>query len=210
MTVQPAASPVGVPEQKGRFGTFAGVFTPNVLTILGLILFLRTGWVVGQAGLVGALVIVALANAITLLTGLSLSAIATSMRVRTGGNYYLISRSLGLEIGGAIGIPLYLSQAISVAFYVIGFTEALLSIPFFQAMDARLISTAVVVLFGVIAYIGADFALRIQYVVLAALVGALISFFAGGWGDTLAPTLTPAFTPGVTFWAVFAVFFPAV
>ncbi|MCB0161472.1 MAG: hypothetical protein KDD83_25225, partial [Caldilineaceae bacterium] len=68
MTVQPAASPVGVPEQKGRFGTFAGVFTPNVLTILGLILFLRTGWVVGQAGLVGALVIVALANAITLLT----------------------------------------------------------------------------------------------------------------------------------------------
>ncbi|MCB9159018.1 MAG: amino acid permease [Caldilineaceae bacterium] len=210
MTVQPAASPVGVPEQKGRFGTFAGVFTPNVLTILGLILFLRTGWVVGQAGLVGALVIVALANAITLLTGLSLSAIATSMRVRTGGNYYLISRSLGLEIGGAIGIPLYLSQAISVAFYVIGFTEALLSIPFFQTMDARLISTAVVVLFGVIAYIGADFALRIQYVVLAALVGALISFFAGGWGDTLAPTLTPAFTPGVTFWAVFAVFFPAV
>ena len=210
MTVQPAASPVGVPEQKGRFGTFAGVFTPNVLTILGLILFLRTGWVVGQAGLVGALVIVALANAITLLTGLSLSAIATSMRVRTGGNYYLISRSLGLEIGGAIGIPLYLSQAISVAFYVIGFTEALLSIPFFQAMDARLISTVVVVLFGVIAYIGADFALRIQYVVLAALVGALISFFAGGWGDMLAPTLAADFTPGVTFWAVFAVFFPAV
>ena len=89
-----------------RFGTFDGVFTPNILTILGIILFLRLGWVVGQVGLFGALAIVLLANAISLLTGLSLSSVATNMRVRAGGNYYLISRSLGLEIGGAIGIPL--------------------------------------------------------------------------------------------------------
>ena len=173
-------------------------------------MFLRTGWVVGQAGLIGALVIVLIANAITLLTGLSLSAIATSMNVRTGGNYYLISRSLGLEIGGAIGIPLYLSQAISVAFYIIGFTEALLSVPFFQAFDPRLISTIVVLAFGLIAYIGADFALRIQFVVLAALVLAILSFFAGGWGDFVSPTLSASFTENVGFWAVFAVFFPAV
>ncbi len=214
MTTQAASSaaslPVGVTNPKGRFGTFAGVFTPNVLTILGLILFLRTGWVVGQAGLIGALAIVLIANAITLLTGLSLSAIATSMNVRTGGNYYLISRSLGLEIGGAIGIPLYLSQAISVAFYVIGFTEALTSIPFFQTFDPQSISTLVVLLFGLIAYIGADFALRIQFVVLAALVAAIISFFAGGWGDFISPTLSANFTENVGFWAVFAVFFPAV
>ena len=69
-----------------RFGTFGGVFTPNVLTILGLILFLRAGWVVGQSGLVGALLIVAIANAISFLTGLSLSAIATSMNVRAGAS----------------------------------------------------------------------------------------------------------------------------
>ena len=195
---------------KGRFGTFAGVFTPNVLTILGLILFLRTGWVVGQAGLIGAISIVVLSNAITLLTGLSLSAIATSMHVRTGGNYYLISRSLGLEIGGAIGIPLYLSQAISVAFYLIGFTEALQSLPYFQPIDARLITTALVLIFGVIAYVGADFALRIQYIVLAALVAALISFFLGGWDWFVTPTLTANYTPNQSFWTVFAVFFPAV
>ncbi|MCB0044186.1 MAG: amino acid permease [Caldilineaceae bacterium] len=197
-------------QAKGRFGTFAGVFTPNVLTILGLILFLRTGWVVGQAGLVGALIIVLIANVITLLTGLSLSAIATSMKVRTGGNYYMISRSLGLEIGGSIGIPLFLSQAISVAFYVIGFTEALQSIPFFQTMDQRLISTGIVLLFGLIAYLGADFALRIQYVVLAALAGAIISFFLGGWGDYLTPVWASSYTENQTFWTVFAVFFPAV
>ncbi|MCC9077307.1 hypothetical protein FKZ61_014470 [Litorilinea aerophila] len=206
------ASPVQLPTRtgKGRFGTFAGVFTPNVLTILGLILFLRTGWVVGQAGLIQALIIVLLANSITLLTGLSLSAIATSMQVRTGGNYYLISRSLGLEIGGAIGIPLYLSQAISVAFYIIGFTESLQAIPFFADYDPRLISTVLVLLFGFIAYIGADFALKIQFVVLAALTGALISFFAGGWDSISPPALGPNYQPGVNFWVAFAVFFPAV
>ena len=100
------ADAAGSAPPAGRFGTFAGVFTPNVLTILGIILFLRTGWVVGQAGLGGALLIIGMANAISLLTGLSLSSIATSMDVRAGGNYYLISRSLGRGIGGAIGIPL--------------------------------------------------------------------------------------------------------
>ncbi len=194
----------------GRFGTFKGVFTPNVLTILGIILFLRTGWVVGQAGLWGTLAIIALANAISFMTGLSLSAIATSMDVKAGGNYYLISRSLGLEIGGAIGIPLYLSQAISVAFYIIGFTEAMASVPAFAAVDARLIATAVTLVFVVIAYMGADFALRIQYGILAILVAALVSFFTGGWGEFVSPNLLPQYTEGVSFWVVFAVFFPAV
>lgn len=194
----------------GRFGTFKGVFTPNILTILGIILFLRTGWVVGQAGLWGTFAIIALANAISFMTGLSLSAIATSMDVKAGGNYYLISRSLGLEIGGAIGIPLYLSQAISVAFYVIGFTEAISSIEFFAALDPRLIATAVTLAFVVIAYVGADFALQIQYGILAILVAALVSFFSGGWDDFMRPNLMPQYTEGVGFWAVFAVFFPAV
>ncbi|MGB3544364.1 MAG: hypothetical protein WBA11_15710, partial [Rubrivirga sp.] len=193
-----------------RFGTFAGVFTPNVLTILGIILFLRTGWVVGQAGLGGALIIILLANAISFLTGLSLSSIATSMDVRAGGNYYLISRSLGLEIGGAIGIPLYLSQAISVAFYIIGFVEAMEVIPFLAAFDAQVFATVVALAFVAIAYVGADFALKIQFGILAILIAALVSFFAGGWGETQAPTMGASYTEGISFWAVFAVFFPAV
>ena len=214
MTVQtqPATTSSDVTtEGTGRFGTFAGVFTPNVLTILGIILFLRIGWVVGQAGLWNALIIIALANCISFLTGLSLSAIATSMNVKAGGNYYLISRSLGLEVGGAIGIPLYLSQAISVAFYIIGFTEAIYaSVPAFQAYDPIIISTVVALIFAVIAYIGADFALKIQYFILAILVAALVSFFAGGWGSFIEPTTAPNYSPGVTFWIAFAVFFPAV
>ena len=193
-----------------RFGTFAGVFTPNVLTILGIILFLRTGWVVGQAGLWGALAIIALANAISLLTGLSLSSIATSMDVRAGGNYYLISRSLGLEIGGAVGIPLYLSQAISVAFYVIGFVEAMEAVPMLAAFEPRVLATGVALVFVGIAYVGADFALKIQFGILGVLVAALVSFFAGGWGAVEAPTTAASYTDGVSFWVVFAVFFPAV
>ncbi len=208
MTVQAATKTTG--PKAGRFGTFTGVFTPNVLTILGLILFLRTGWVVGQAGLWGALIIILLANIISFLTGLSLSAVATSMEVKAGGKYYMISRSLGLEIGGAIGIPLYLSQAISVAFYVIGFTEALFSLEYFQAFDARLISTGVTLVFIVIAYVGADFALRIQYFIFAILMASLVSFFAGGWDSFISPVLTPDYTDGANFWIVFAVFFPAV
>ena len=187
---------------------FAGVFTPNILTILGIILFLRIGWVVGQTGLWGALIIVVLANAISLLTGLSLSSIATSMQVKAGGNYYLISRTLGLEIGGAIGIPLYLSQAISVAFYIIGFTEALYTLEAVQQIDPRIISAGVAIIFGIISYVGADFALKIQFFILAVLVAAIASFFLGGWGS-----FEPLMTDGlgeVSFWVAFAVFFPAV
>ena len=136
-TITPNSNP-----SAARFGMFAGVFTPNVLTILGLILFLRLGQVVGESGLWVALLIVLLANSISLLTGLSLAAVATNMRVGAGGNYYLISRSLGLEVGGAIGIPLFLSQAISVAFYVIGFTESVRTLDALQGVDPRLIASA--------------------------------------------------------------------
>ncbi len=207
---QTTRSTTSLQSRAARFGTFGGVFVPNVLTILGIILFLRTGWVVGQAGLFHALLIVALANAISLLTGLSLAAVATAMQVRAGGKYYIISRSLGLEVGGAIGIPLYLSQAISVAFYIIGFTESIRALEFFRPFDPRLISTGVVLLFGGIAFIGADFAIKVQYFIFAALMGALASFFAGGWDAIQPPVLTPSYTEGLNFWRVFAVFFPAV
>ena len=104
-------------------GSFLGVFTPSLLTILGVVLFLRTGWVVGNVGLVPALGIVALAHAITLATALSVSAVATNMTIGAGGAYFMISRSLGLEIGGAVGIPLFLAQTFSLTLYAFGLTR---------------------------------------------------------------------------------------
>ena len=192
---------------QGRFGALSGVFVPTVLTILGIILFLRTGWVVGQAGLAGTMVIIVLANFITLVTGLSLSAIASNMFVKTGGAYYMISRTLGLEIGGAIGIPLYLSQAISVAFYIIGFSEAFTAT--FPKLDPQLLSTGIALFFGFLAFVGADFVLKIQFAILAILAGALISLFSAGGALVTSPLWAPA-TATAGFWEVFAIFFPAV
>lgn len=97
-------------DKTGTMGTFAGVFTPSVLTILGIILFLRLGYVVGNTGLGRALIIITLANAISVLTSISISAIATNIKVKGGGDYYLISRTLGPEFGGAIGLVLFLAQ----------------------------------------------------------------------------------------------------
>jgi amino acid transporter len=191
-----------------RFGTFIGVFTPSILTILGIILFLRIGWVVGQAGLMGALTIIVMANLISLFTGLSLSSVATNMNVRTGGAYYMITRTLGLEIGGAIGIPLYFSMAISVAFYIIGFTEAFTAV--FPVLDPRILSTALALMFGFLAYVGADFALKIQIIILMILALAISSFFAGGWATWVPVQLSAPSIATARFWDVFAIFFPAV
>jgi hypothetical protein len=102
--------PTGSEVQPKKFGTFIGVFLPSILTVLGLIMYLRFGWVVGNLGLGLTLVVVLLANAITFITGLSASAIATNIKVGVGGVYYLVSRSLGLETGGAIGVAFYISR----------------------------------------------------------------------------------------------------
>ena len=91
-------------------GTFGGVFTPSFLTIIGVIMYLRFGWIVGNAGLYGTLAIVFLANTITFITALSVSSIGSNERMETGGAYFMINRVLGFLPGGAVGIPLYLSQ----------------------------------------------------------------------------------------------------
>ena len=107
-----------------KFGMFAGVFTPTVLTILGAIMYLRTGWVVGNAGFGGAIIIILLAHVITVSTGLAVSSVVTNTRVGAGGAFAIISQSLGLEVGGSVGIPLFLAQGISIALYVLAFTES--------------------------------------------------------------------------------------
>jgi amino acid transporter len=127
-----------------QFGTFKGVFTPSILTILGVVMYLRMGWVLGNVGLIETLIIITLASAITFLTGLSLAALATNMKVGGGGAYYIISRSLGLEAGAAIGLALYLAQAIGLSFYISGFSESVVAI--FPTFDAKLVGIITLVL----------------------------------------------------------------
>ncbi len=198
----------------GTLGTFAGVFTPSILTILGIILFLRLGYVTGSAGLGRALLIIAIANLITVLTSHSLAAVATNLRVKSGGDYYLISRTLGLQFGGAIGIVLYLAQSVSVAFYCIGFAEALSAMitphPF---LTPRIIAIAAVGLLFILAWLGADWATRFQYAVMALLAAALFSFYIGGlakWQPAMVAANWTAPSGAPPFWVVFGIFFPAV
>jgi potassium/chloride transporter 4/5/6 len=190
-------------------GTFLGVFTPSILTILGVVLFLRTGWVVGQVGIGAALVIVVVAHLITIATALSVSAIATNMQVGAGGAYFMISRSLGLEIGGAIGIPLFLAQTFSVTLYAFGFAEAVRL--FWPDAPLQLTAAAVIVVVSLAAAWSAEAALKLQLPIMAAIGLALVSLLIGS-GLKIAglPALWQGVENGLGFWPVFAVFFPAV
>ena len=210
---KPALTPQPASPQ-GNLGTFAGVFTPSILTILGIILFLRLGYVVGEAGLGRALLILALANGISILTSLSLSAVATNLRVKRGGDYYLISRTLGHEFGGAIGIVLFLAQSISIGFYCIGFAEVMAGLlPAPLSAHPHFIAAGAACLLFALAWLGADWATRFQYLVMAILLAALASFFAGGWGRWDGAQLAQNWSApatGLGFWVLFALFFPAV
>jgi len=201
-------------ERNGTLGTFTGVFTPSILTILGIILFLRLGFVVGDAGLRNALLMIGLATVVSTLTSISLAAIATNIEVKGGGDYYLISRTLGVEFGGAIGIVLYLAQTVSIAFYAVGFGEVVAGMAGWTvSWGPQVIAAAAVLFLFWFAWAGADVASRFQFVVMALLVGALISFFVGAIGSydpsTAADGMTPV-TDSLGFWVVFAIFFPAV
>ncbi len=209
-----AAEPEKPANANAGLGTFAGVFTPSILTILGIILFLRLGYVVGTSGLQQGLAVIVVANAISVLTSLSVAAISTNLRVKGGGDYYLISRTLGLGFGGAIGLVLFLAQSVSVGFYCMGFAEVTAALlPHAGGATVRLAAGVAVLGLFVLAWLGADWATRFQYVVLAVLVAALIAVGAGGvagWnGQQLAANWSrPAL--GLPFWAAFAIFFPAV
>ena len=203
------------PEDTGaqRFGTFGGVFTPCTLTILGVIMFLRFGQVVGQCGVWHGLLVVAMAKVITTLTALSLSAICTNTRVKGGGAYYLISRSLGVEFGGAIGVVFYLSQAISVAMYIMGFTETLVALVPALAPSTLLVASGVNVVVFICVYVGAGWAIKVQYVILGVLALAIVAFTVGALrlmdAELLRANLAAGYVEGASLWTMFALFFPA-
>ena len=206
-----------------KFGAFGGVFVPSVLTILGVIMYLRLGWVVGNAGLLGTIGVILLAHVISVSTGLSVSSIATDKKVKAGGIYYMLSRSLGLPIGGAIGIALFVATALSIAMYIVGFAESfnnalgissIYSSPEQQINNLRITGSITLVIVSTIALISTSLAIRTQYYILGAIALSLISVFAGGLlTDHGLEASTTFLMPGensVPLITVFAIFFPAV
>lgn len=201
-------SPEGSAGSAAKFGTFQGVFVPSVLTIFGVIMYLRLGWVAGQAGLVGTILIVTIASAITFLTALSIASIATNMRIGAGGAYYMISRSFGLEVGAAVGLPLFFAQALGVSFYATGFGESIHRLA--PQLPISWIAALAVAFLGVVAFVSASLAMKTQLIILVVIVSSLVSIFMGSYQPDAAMAAVPEQTGSVPFWVVFAVFFPAV
>ena len=200
------------------FGT-APVFLASISTILGAILFLRFGYAVAHVGLWGSLMIIVLGHLVTIPTVLAVSEIATNRRVAGGGAYYIISRSFGTSIGGTIGITLYLSQAISVAFYLVAFAEAFQ--PVFKWVaevydiqpESRWISVPFTfILIAVMLTRGAAIGVKALWAVTAILGASILSFLFGQGPDSIRPDalyLTDSIEKADTFGVVFATCFPA-
>ncbi|KAE9413363.1 hypothetical protein Angca_004577, partial [Angiostrongylus cantonensis] len=216
-----------------KFGWIQGVFVRCLLNIFGVMLYLRISWVAGQAGIGLGSIIVLLASLVTTITAISTCAICTNGDVKGGGAYFLISRSLGPEFGGSIGLIFSVANAVGAAMYIVGFAETvrdLLKESSMQIIDAGLWDVRLVgfvtciVLIGIV-FIGTAFESRMQMILLVILLTSIIDYIIGSFFppstattlrgatgyrfSTLMENLLPAFRDGEDFFSVFAVYFPA-
>uniref|UniRef100_A0A665VW74 Solute carrier family 12 member 3 n=1 Tax=Echeneis naucrates TaxID=173247 RepID=A0A665VW74_ECHNA len=240
-------------ESKGvvKFGWIKGVLVRCMLNIWGVMLFIRMTWIVGQAGIALSCLIVIMATIVTTITGLSTSAIATNGFVRggkchclrlycwplplsfflfPGGAYYLISRSLGPEFGGSIGLIFAFANAVAVAMYVVGFAETVVQLLTVNALmtdetnDIRIIGTITVIVLLGISVAGMEWEAKAQIFLLIVLITAIINYFIGSFitikskeamgffgydGSIMWENMGPDFRKEETFFSVFAIFFPA-
>ncbi len=196
------------------------VFLTAISTILGAVMFLRFGYATGNVGFVGVVAIIFLGHAVTIPTACAIAEIATNQKVQGGGEYFIISRSFGLTVGGAIGISLFLSQAISAAFYIIAFAEAFGPVTEFIAQkygfhiaDKRWFSVpTMILLIWVMLKKGADLGVKVLYLVVGVLFISLVFFFLGGGPGTSESgfeVLTATVENPDPFFYVFAICFPA-
>ncbi len=195
-----------------KFGAFSGVFTPSILAILGVILFLRLPWIVGHAGLWAVLGIILVAHIITVCTGLSVASVATDKRVETGGSYYIISRSLGLPIGGTLGVALFVGFSFSVSLYLIGFSETFLSAFGMEIniRNIRLAGSVILLLVTAVTFVSTSLAIKAQYLILAAIALSLLSVFLGSHEYVPREPLLASAEDALPWITLFAIFFPAV
>ena len=195
-----------------KFGVFGGVFTPAILTILGVIMYLRLPWIVGNAGLWTTIGIVVVAHVVAITTGLSVSSMATDKRVKAGGSYYILSRSLGLPIGGTLGLALFVGLSFSVSLYIIGFSESVLG--YFEVPvttdNIRLCGSLVLLVVTTVTFISTALAIKTQFFIMAAIIVSLASVLIGS-GDPApeVPHLVPL-PDAAPLALLFGIFFPAV
>ena len=194
-----------------KFGTFSGVFTPSILTISGVIMYLRFPAIIGQAGLINTIGIICIAHIISITTSLSVASLSTDKPVKNGGTYFMISRSLGLPIGGTLGISLFVGLAFSVSLYLIGFAESFLQYWNLEnsIQNIRITGSIVLLVVTTITFISTSLAIKSQYIIMAAIVLSLISIFLGFGHHDFAPkeiNFAPLAT-SAPFMLLFGIFF---
>ncbi|MEZ5195517.1 MAG: amino acid permease [Bacteroidales bacterium] len=198
--------------KSNKFGAFGGVFTPSILTILGVIMYMRFPMIIGQAGLFATLGIIFVAHIISITTGLSVSSIATDKKVKAGGTYYIISRSLGLPIGGTLGLALFVGLSFSVSLYLIGFAESFLGFWGYEINinNIRIAGSLILLAVTIITFISTSLAVKTQYIIMTAIFLSLLSIFFGRHDFT---PVVPSFSgsgSAVPLMVLFGIFFPAV
>jgi amino acid transporter len=195
-----------------KFGTFSGVFTPSILTILGVIMYMRLPAIVGEAGLIPTIGIILVAHIISVTTGLSVSSIATDRRVQGGGTYYMVSRSLGLPIGGTLGIALFIGLSFSVSLYLIGFSESFLGYWGVEITKntIRLTGTIILLVVTSVTLISTSLAIKTQYIIMGAIGLSLMSIILGNHDFAPARPFIENPSSTVPLMVLFGIFFPAV
>uniref|UniRef100_A0A4W5PTV0 Solute carrier family 12 member 4 n=1 Tax=Hucho hucho TaxID=62062 RepID=A0A4W5PTV0_9TELE len=186
-----------------NMGTLMGVYLPCLQNIFGVILFLRLTWIVGTAGIVQSFLIVLMCCSCTMLTAISMSAIATNGVVPAGGAYFMISRSLGAEFGGAVGICFYLGTTFAAAMYILGAIEIFLKylVPqaaIFHASDhhggdsailnnMRVYGTICLSLMAVVVFVGVKYVNKLASLFLACVIISIVSIYAGAIKSVFQP-----------------------
>ncbi|XP_067651292.1 solute carrier family 12 member 4-like isoform X1 [Haliotis asinina] len=176
----------GKGQQKANLGTVLGVYLPCIQNIFGILLFVRMTWIVGMAGAMESFFVVLISCLTTLLTSISMSAIATNGVVPAGGSYFMISRALGPEFGGAVGVLFYLGTAVASSMYIIGAVEILVTY-MAPPMDIfgdifhsyRLYGTAVMLVLAFVVFIGVKFVSKFAALSLACVIISIVSIYVG-------------------------------
>ncbi|XP_067220269.1 solute carrier family 12 member 7 isoform X2 [Chanodichthys erythropterus] len=173
-----------------QMGTFIGVFLPCMQNILGVILFLRLTWIVGTAGIMEALAVVFMCCICTMLTAISMSAIATNGVVPAGGSYYMISRALGPEFGGAVGLCFYLGTTFAGSMYILGTMEIFLTYimptanlfkdePNWMQNNMRVYGTCCLATMTLVVFVGVKYVNKLALIFLSCVVLSIMAIYAG-------------------------------
>ncbi|XP_019378103.1 PREDICTED: solute carrier family 12 member 8 [Gavialis gangeticus] len=205
------------------FGTWDGVFTSCMINIFGVVLFLRTGWLVGNTGILMGMFLVSFVVLVALVTILSGIGVCERCSIGNGGVYSMISTVLGGQVGGTIGLLYIFGQCVAGAMYVTGFAESfsdLLNLSNIWAV--RGISLAVLLGLLGINLAGVKWIIRLQLLLLFLLAVSTLDFvigsfthldpehgFVGYSKELMFNNTLPEYSPGESFFTVFGVFFPA-